>query len=88
MWALPRSLSTMLTLNENNFQALRKMVQHKCIEADFSFVENSKCVIIQTAAEGVHMILTSVEVKRFNYILEEADNEEKGLSLMTMFNQP
>ena len=80
-------ISTMLTLTENNFQALCKIVQHKCIEADYCFAENSKSVIIQTASEGMYLLLTSGEVKRFNYILEEADNEEKALSLISLFNQ-
>ena len=80
-------ISTMLNLTENNFQALRKVVQHKCIEADYSYAENNKSIIIETALDGVYIMLTSSEVKRFNYILEEADNEVKALSLISLFNQ-
>lgn len=78
--------STMLTLTECDFQALYKLVKYKCAEADYSLSAHSKTVIIQTPAQGVCIFLTRLETVRFSEILEEADNESKAQTLMSLFN--
>jgi hypothetical protein len=79
--------STMLTLAKKDFEAICKMIRHKCNEADFSVSEHSKCVVIPTPSYGMYMLLTKNEANRFNEILEEADNEEKAQCLLSLFNQ-
>lgn len=79
-------LSTVLTLSENNFESLCKLVNHKCRQVNNTVSDNRKNVAIQTPAEGVFILLTANEVKRFRKILEQADNEVKALSLISMFN--
>ncbi|MES2777867.1 MAG: DUF6686 family protein [Bacteroidota bacterium] len=79
-------ISTMLSLNERNFQALYTLVQQKCQEADYSFTEHSKTVILKTPCDGVFIMLTRNEARRFSEILEEADNEAKSLALIRLFN--
>ena len=81
-------ISTILTLNEDNFQALCQLVKHNCNEPDYSFPEQNKSVVLQTPSNGICMLLTKLELKRFNKILEEADNESKALSLISLFNTP
>lgn len=78
-------MSTMLTLTEDDFGILCKMVKYKNSEAE-SFPGNCKNIILPTPAEGIFMLLTKQEVSRFNEILEEADNEVKALNLIRLFN--
>jgi hypothetical protein len=77
----------MLTLTKKDFETMRNVVQQKCNEGDFSLCEHSKCVCIPTPSTGMYMLLTKNEAKRFNEILEEADNEEKAKSLLNLFKQ-
>lgn len=76
----------MITLNECDFRAFCRIVKQKSEEADYAFAEHSKCISIQTPAEGVNFLLTKAEVNRFTEILEEADSEEKAQSLISLFN--
>ena len=78
--------STMLTLEQKDFEAICKMVKDKSSEEDFSFPKHSKCVVIPTPYYGLYMLLTKNEANRFNEILEEADNEAKALCLLSLFS--
>ena len=78
-------MSTMLTLTEDDFGILCKMVKYKDSEA-VSLPGHCESVILPTPSQGVFMMLTKQEVSRFNEILEEADNEAKALNLMSLFN--
>lgn len=75
-----------LTVTEPDFQAFCRIVKSKYEEAHPSFAENSKCVVIETPAEGISFLLTKVEAKRFIALLEEADNEARALSFIDLFN--
>ena len=75
-----------ITLTKQDFFAFCGIVKRKYEEANYAHSENSKCIIIQTPAEGISFLLTKNEVKRFTEILEEADNEEKAQCLIGLFN--
>lgn len=78
-------LSTLLTLTPNNFETLRTVVKHKCI-ADSSLVyDNAKSIVIPTPAKDFKILLTQKEAIQFSTILEEADTEEKTISLLELF---
>lgn len=79
-------ISTLLTLSQNDFDTLRKLISYKCNKEYFTLTETAKCVVVPTPCQGICMILTKSEVIRFNEILEEADNEMKVLSLLSLFN--
>jgi len=80
-------ISTMLTLTQQNFQALCSLVQYKCGEADYCMAGNTKTVVLQTSADGICMLLTRLELLGLHEILQEADNEETALSLISLFNR-
>ena len=80
-------LSTMLTVDTAGFNMLCRMVKQKCLEETNALADHSKCIIVPTPAEGIYMLLTKTGASRFSEILEEADNEEKALSLISLFNQ-
>jgi hypothetical protein len=79
--------STMLTLTSKGFAALCKLVKNKCSEADYSFAEHTKSVVIPSPAQGLCMLLTRKEAERFCEILEEADTEATTQSLLNLFTQ-
>lgn len=79
-------ISTILTLNECDFQALYNLVKDKCENADDSLSPHCKSFIIQTPANGIYILLTKSEGLRLLEILEEADNEYKAQSLICLFN--
>ncbi|HRN57070.1 MAG TPA: hypothetical protein PLL71_11490 [Agriterribacter sp.] len=78
--------SFMLTLTENEFRSFGELVKYKCEAADDALTEYSKTVVLRTPAAGVFILLTKSEALRLSEILEEADNENKALSLISMFN--
>ena len=80
-------LSTMLTLTEADFQHIAQLVKSKCDDETYALAEHSKSVVIPMPVYGIYMLLTKNEARRFCEILEEADNEEKALNLMSLFNQ-
>ena len=79
-------ISTMLTLAEADFQALRKMARQKFYAADPTSSDHSKTFILKTSSHGFYLLLTRNETGRFCDILEGADNEVKALTIMGMFN--
>lgn len=78
--------SIMLTLTDYEFGSFYKLIEAKKNDADYCFSPQSKCVVLQTPAQGVCILLTQAETQRFFEILEEADNEMKALTLINMFN--
>jgi hypothetical protein len=73
-----------ITLNEQDFQAFCRIVKSKLEESYSSFAEHSKRIFIKTPAEGICFILKRAEAKNFTQILEEANNEIKALSLISL----
>ena len=80
-------ISTLLNLTRHNFQALCSLVQCKCGEADYIMAGNTKTVVLQTSADGICLLLTRQELLGLHKILQEADNEEKALTLISLFNR-
>ncbi|MFT3679892.1 MAG: hypothetical protein QM791_06445 [Ferruginibacter sp.] len=78
--------STMLSLNQQDFDIFCGLVRRKYEEENMIYSENAKCVVIPTPAKGVQILLTRKEAENLNSMLEEADNEAKALSLMSLFN--
>ncbi|WP_152268609.1 DUF6686 family protein [Agriterribacter humi] len=78
--------SFMLTLSQSEFQSFCELVKYKCNEPGYSLTEYSKSIILQTPAQGVFILLTKNEDSRLYQILEEADNEDKALALMSLFS--
>jgi len=75
-----------ITVNEQDYHAFCSIVNRSYEEAKYIVAEHSKCVTIQTPAEGIFFLLTTAEAKRFTEILEEADTEAKAQTLMSLFN--
>ena len=80
--------STMLNLPPHDFETLLKIMQHKCRAEVDTMAAHSKSVIVPTPSPGVSLLFTKSEAMRFYEILEEADNEVKAQSLISLFNNP
>jgi hypothetical protein len=78
--------STMLTLDKEEFSDMCHVVKQKLQDTDLHFPTEAKCFVIPTAAKGAFLLLTRKEAARLYEILEEADNEEKALTLMSLFH--
>lgn len=79
--------STMLNLTGIDFTALCNIVKNKYAEEVFQHNENTKCCVIPTPSNGMYMLFTRKEAQRLHEILEEADNEEQALAMMSLFHQ-
>lgn len=77
--------SFMLTLSHGEFQSFCELVKYKCQRVDDVLTGYSKTVLLQTSAPGVFVLLTKDEVLRLHEMLEEADNEERSVSLLSLF---
>ncbi|MCO5234888.1 MAG: hypothetical protein M9933_01365 [Chitinophagaceae bacterium] len=81
--------SIMLTLTKNEYRSFCDLVEYKCDSAyETAASETSKCVVLPTPAPGTFILLTRDEAARLGTMLEEADNENKALMLMNLFNEP
>ena len=78
--------SVMLTFTEDEFRLFGKLVKHKYDSAHDALTESSKSVVLPTPAQGISILLTKKEAARLSAILEEADNENKTLMLISLFN--
>lgn len=79
--------STLLMISEEEFTVFCESVKQKCDEEDYQISEHAKSIIIKTPYECIHMLLSKNEAKRFSHILEEADNEIRAQSIMSLFRQ-
>ncbi len=79
--------STVMLLNENDFNILRKILLNKLMEKDPLKVNDIKSIIIPTPYVGIRMLLTRIELAQFSDILEQADNEVKAIALLELFHQ-
>lgn len=52
-----------IAVTQEDYGAFCRIVKRKCTEADSSFSEHSKCIIIQTPAEGICFLLTKKKQK-------------------------
>lgn len=76
-----------ISLNEADFKTFCKIAKTQLEQCQSSFSEQSKCIMINTPAEHVSLLLTRNEAKLLHSMLDEADNESKALSLINLFNQ-
>lgn len=76
-----------VTLNETDYQAFSHIVQCRYNECEYALSERSKCIVIQTPAEGICFLLTKAEAKKLIDIVDAADNEAKALSLISMLTE-
>jgi len=79
-------MSFMFIIPENAFVELHRETMFRMREADFSFSENSKSVMIPTHTKSAFIMLTRNELMIFSNMLEEADNEYKAVSMINLFN--
>ncbi len=75
----------LLILSSKNFEILRSTVKNKCTEENNLMYPNTKTIVIPTPSKDVKMLLTPKETAVFSTILEEADTEEKTISLLELF---
>lgn len=75
-----------IVIEQEEFKTFCETVLTKYEESHPSCAEHTKCVLIPTPATNVSFLLTKAEAKRLIEILEEADNEIKAQSLMSLFN--
>lgn len=78
--------SSMLNLPAEDFKKLCSIVKKKHFEEDFYNNHCAKSVVIPTPSNGMYMLFTKKETMRLHEILEEADNEEQALNLISLFN--
>lgn len=78
--------SVMLTLTEDEFRLFGKLVKYKYDSTHETLTESSKSIVLPTPAPGISVLLTKNEAARLCAILEEADNENKALMLISLFN--
>ena len=78
--------SVMLTLTEDEFRLFGKLVKYKYDSVHESLSESSKSIVLPTPAPGISVLLTKNETARLCAILEEADNENKALMLISLFS--
>jgi hypothetical protein len=76
-----------ITFTNSDFAAFKKMAGDYCDNPGASFSDNHKNIIMRTPAQGISFILTRAEIKRLIDILDEADTQEKFLSLLNLFEQ-
>jgi hypothetical protein len=76
----------MLSLSEDDYEILCKIVAKKRNEADFAASENTRNVVIPTPSQGLYLLLTREEAHCFYDILEAADSEEKARQMMALFH--
>jgi hypothetical protein len=74
-----------LTLTAEDFEVLYHVVRVKCTERQDPLYDNVKCIFIPTPCKNIHLFLTPHETVQFFNMLEKADNEEKALSMMSLF---
>ena len=79
-------MSFMFIIPEPAFNELHRETMFRVREADFSFSENSKSVMIPTHTKTAFIMLTRNELLLFSRMMEEADNEYRALSMISLFN--
>ncbi len=80
-------MSFMFIIPETAFFELHRQTMFRVNEADYSFSENSKSVMIPTHTKSAFIMLTRNELLLFFNMLEEADNEYRALSMIRLFNK-
>ncbi|MFT4095132.1 MAG: hypothetical protein QM640_15990 [Niabella sp.] len=78
-------ISTMLTLNEEDFAMFYKQVTCKASQSYSNINQDSKIIMLGTPSREVHIILTPVELTRLYRIMEAADSEIKAQELLCLF---
>lgn len=77
--------STMLTLLPDELAVLYKLVTRQIETGSGAENEHIRNTIIPTPYKGASFLLTVLELKQLHRMLEEADTEEKALSLIELF---
>lgn len=78
-------LSTMLTMEEEDYLLFKKQVEKKMRENMFTGDANCKNIWLKTQHRGVDMLLTPKELTELNEILESADTEQRTSELLELF---
>lgn len=78
--------SMMLNLELEDFKKLHAIIKIKLAEPAHYNNPSAKSVVIPTPTKGIYLLLTIAEAKRLYEILEEADNEEQALALISLFH--
>lgn len=78
--------TTMLTLDEEAYAVFYRQIKYRALEFYSPEAYHSKCVIIATPDQHVHLILTPIELNRLYYMMGQADNESKALGMLQLFN--
>ncbi|UAY52487.1 DUF6686 family protein [Ferruginibacter albus] len=76
--------STMLTVNEKDFDILLAIVKKK-LNTEIQTNQLVKSIIIPTPYTGVKILLTQQELQKLHAMLENADSEIKALALLDLF---
>jgi len=80
-------MSFMFIIPENAFSELHRETMSRINEADLSFSENSKSVMIPTHTKSAFIMLTRSELMIFAHMIEEADTAYKTLLMIGLFNE-
>jgi hypothetical protein len=75
----------MLTLMPESYEALCLFVKNACASENVFFNDNAKNIVVPTPSKGIKLLLTRQELINFLTILDEADTEEKTLSILELF---
>lgn len=78
-------VTTMLTLQDVDFDIFKKQIHYKAIQAYSQVNRDAKIVMVSTPSKDVYLILTPGELHRLHEILEYADNEMKAQELLQLF---
>lgn len=81
-------ISTMLTLEDADFESFCRHVSYKSRHALSSLNQDAKIIMVATPTPGVHLILTPGEFKALEEMLEAADSESKAQALLCLFRTP
>lgn len=79
--------TTMLTLNEAQYQTFVSIVACKKQELDPMHDPNCKCIVLPTPSGAVNIILSEKELNFLYNMTQAADNELKTSQLLGLFNE-
>ncbi len=79
-------LSFMFVLQQEAYSELYRETCYRMQCPNTQFAENSKSVMIPTHIKSAFIMLTRKELEQFYNMLEAAENEQKALQLIYLFN--
>lgn len=79
--------STVLTLEDEDFRALKQLAVTQWVAATDDYPDELKQYWLPTAHPGVSMLLTRPELRRLCHMLEKADTEMAVSALVGLFEE-